>query len=138
MTNSNDDDSRNGPPDAADRELLPVPEPLVPAEPAPFAPPIEPSWRHMLANRPDPGSPTPDNRPDEGSAPGYEDTDGQAPVPAYDTTIGTLGEEPMGGVPREQPPSGHPGSHEALEQSDVRHPALLPRERPSTANRVGE
>jgi signal peptidase I len=136
MTNPNDDDSRNLPPTGAEPEALPVPEPLVPAEPAPFAPPVEPSWRHMLGSRAESGSISPDDRANE-VAPGYEDTDDHAPLPSQDTTIGTLGDEPMGGVPREQPPSGDP-SHESAQQSELRHPGLLPRERPSTANRVGE
>jgi signal peptidase I len=134
MTHSNDDDSRNLPPAAAEPDTLPAPEPLVPAEPAPFAPPIEPSWRHMLASRTEPGPAGPDDRPGEG----VDDTDGYAPLPSRDTTIGTLGDEPMGGVPREQPPSGQPGAHEPLQQAEPGHGALLPRERPSTANRVGE
>ena len=136
MTHPNDD-SRPLPPATTDAGDLAVPEPVVPAEPAPVAPPTEPSWRHMLANRTEPGAEGPDARPEGGLAPSQGDSDG-APVPAQDTTIGTLGDEPMGGVPREQPPSETLGAQEALHQSDSPHLAVLPRERPSTANRVGE
>jgi signal peptidase I len=51
-----------------------------------------------------------------------------------DTTIGTLGAQPMGGLPHEAPLQELPSSDPA----EFRAPALLPRERPSTASRVGE
>ena len=161
MTHSNDDDSRKLPPVPADAGPLPASEPLVASESAPLAPrempapglqpdretgrlasmdPTgrnEPSWRHMFANRTDPGSQVRDADAADGAAPADDDTDGNAPLPAQDTTIGTLGDEPMGGVPREQPPSGNPGTHELFEQPDSSQLAL-PRPRPSAANRVGE
>ena len=52
----------------------------------------------------------------------------------HDTTIGTLGDEPMGGVPRDMPIA----ELRASEPSELRAAGLLPRDRPSTASRVGE
>jgi signal peptidase I len=70
--------------------------------------------------------------PDPGA--GAADTAGTGHVRAHDTTVGTLGDEPMGGVPRDMPLQ----ELRASEPSEFRAPALLPRERPSTASRVGE
>jgi signal peptidase I len=118
-----------------------VPEPLVAAEPPP---PIaaEPSWRQLLAAqtpasedpaataRLHPDVAAPEMDPSGGAA----DPAGTGRVHAHDTTIGTLGDEPMGGVPRETPFQ----ELRASDPSELRAPALLPRERPSTASRVGE
>jgi signal peptidase I len=165
------DDSRpKSEPELADPGLLPVPEPLVAAEPPPFAPaqPVsaqaaarlehgpesftpapEPSWRHILAMQTPPAAESPRTRlMDAPFPPGSEDpagatTDpaggaadpaGTGHIPAHDTTIGTLGDEPMGGVPREQPLN----EFRAPDAQEMRAPALLPRERPSAASRVGE
>jgi signal peptidase I len=151
---SHHDDSYVPSPPAPDGPVvLPTPEPLVPAEPLPFstaAPidgaradligtpferqtlqPSEPSWRQILAARPL-----------------ADDDEPEMPVePAADTTFGTLGDEPMGGSPREDrivdpsQPEGVPGSTPAPGSSnDLRSTALLPpgRPQPSVASRVGE
>jgi signal peptidase I len=146
---SHHDDSHDSPPVPDGPVVLPTPEPLVPAEPLPFsstplgegsrsdlvdaplereaAPPVEPSWRHILASRPT------DVSTDARSAKVEE-----MPVePPVDTTIGTLGDEPMGGAPREdhivEPSEPEPGS-------ELRTLPLPPHERPqaSVASRVGE
>jgi signal peptidase I len=133
---SHNDDSRVPASVPDDPVLLPAPEPLVPAEPLPLntfavsqacasgeltadttaAPAFaEPSWRQLLAARP-------------------EDERTPAPPPA-DTTIGTLGDEPMGGALREEPgadraaPDGVPEASAQL---------LVPRQHTSVASRVGE
>ena len=139
MTHSHDDPRQHPSSEAADLELFPVPEPLVPAEPpAPAA--IEPSWRQILAMQTPPvagvgpGGPEaqdPGTMPDAGGAP---DAAGTGHVRSHDTTIGTLGDEPMGGVPRDMPVQEFRSS----DPSEFRAPALLPREHPSTASRVGE
>jgi signal peptidase I len=133
---SHNDDSRVPPPVPDDPVLLPAPEPLVAAEPlplntfaagemretdaaAPEAAPApgyaEPSWRQLLAARPE--------------------EERNNPVPAADTTIGTLGDEPMGGALREEPGVEHPASEPASETPIV---APVPRQPPSVASRVGE
>ena len=107
MSDSNDD-SRN--PAAPDQPVVPpTPEPVMPAEP---------SWRQLLATRP------------------TEVTDAAAEAPAVDTTIGTLGDEPMGGALREEPGVEPPAPSEGAELH-----ALMPspeRPQPSVASRVGE
>jgi signal peptidase I len=130
-------------PPVGDPGILPTPEPLVPAEPLPFSSAIpsdaarselrsesidgplerdpaaaEPSWRQLLAARP----------PEEAETP---------VEPQVDTTIGTLGDEPMGGTPREEE-IVEPVQPES--PSDLRAVPLLPQERPqpSVASRVGE
>jgi signal peptidase I len=147
---SHHDDSDVSPPVPDGPVGLPTPEPLVPAEPLPFsaappsegirsdlvsapleresAPPVEPSWRHILATRPTHLS------TDAPSAKLEE-----MPVePPIDTTIGTLGDEAMGGAPRED---------DIVEPSEPEQPAselrilpLPPPDRPqaSVASRVGE
>ena len=133
---SDKDDSLVPPSFPDDPVLLPAPDPLVPAEPLPLntfaasearatAPPAravapaaafaEPSWRQLLAARP-------------------EEQD-NGPEPAIDTTIGTLGDEPMGGALREEPAPGHPAPDPGPEGSAV---PLVPRQQPSVASRVGE
>jgi signal peptidase I len=131
---SDKDDSRVPPSFSDDPVLLPAPEPLVPAEPLPLnifaareapatAPLVapapsfaEPSWRQLLAARPE------------------EQPDG--PEPATDTTIGTLGDEPMGGALREEPGVVHPVPDTESEGSAI---PLVPRQQqPSVASRVGE
>ena len=141
MTHSHDDSRQHPPSDALDLDLQTVPERIVPLEPPrPVA--IEPSWRQILAMQTppvdgvgprateaqDPGRATPD--PGTGGA----DPAGTGHVRAHDTAIGTLGDEPMGGVPRDTPLQEFRSS----DPSEFRAPALLPRERPSTASRVGE
>jgi signal peptidase I len=125
------DDSRVPPSVPDDPVLLPAPEPLVPAEPLPlntFAPSetretdtapggayAEPSWRQLLAARPE--------------------EERNSPAPVADTTIGTLGDEPMGGGLREEPGVERPASEGVSEGSIV---APVPRPHPSVASRVGE
>ena len=150
MSHHDDESPLSPPPPEGDPGMLPTPEPLVPAEPLPFAPviasdaarsesdaelvgaplerdavpaaepvePVETSWRHLLATR----------RTDETEMP---------VEPPVDTTIGTLGDEPMGGAPREDQ-IAEPGQPEA--GSELRAVPLLPQERPqpSVASRVGE
>ena len=133
---SHNDNSRVPRPGPDDPVLLPAPEPLVPAEPLPLntfavsethatdlaAPEVapapaypEPSWRQLLATRPE------------------EERNGGAP--ATDTTIGTLGDEPMGGALREEPGVVQPASDAVSEAPIV---APVPRHQPSVASRVGE
>ena len=136
MTNPHDDSRPHPTSEAADLDLQPVPEPLVPADPPPPVA-IEPSWRQILAmqtppvNDAGPSAPEVQDRvtpaPDPGA--GAADTAGTGHVRAHDTTVGTLGDEPMGGVPRDMPLQ----ELRASEPSELRAPALLPRERPSTA-----
>src|SRR5688572_12259677 len=110
MTHSHDDDSRQPPSaDRADLDLRLVPEPLVPAEPpSPVVIEIEPSWRQILATQTPlvnevgpraPEAPAPDTAP--GPGPGFAEPSGAGHVRPHDTTIGTLGDEPMGGVPHD-------------------------------------
>jgi signal peptidase I len=137
MTHSNDD-SRHSP-EPADLDLQAVPEPLVPAEPPP-AVAIEPSWRQILAMQtppvnelhprwPAPQTPARAQEPDSAEAPGP----GQALT--HDTTHGTFGDERMAGMSFDAPVQELRSS----EPTEFRAPGdLLPRERPSTASRVGE
>jgi len=147
---SHHDDSHASPPVPDGPVVLPTPEPLVPAEPLPFsglpsqrlrsdfvaapleqdaAPTVEPSWRHILATRPT------DLSTGAGSATGEE-----MPVePPIDTTIGTLGDDPMGGAPRED----HlvdPSEPEPASELRILPLPPPPPERPqaSVASRVGE
>jgi signal peptidase I len=143
MTHSNDDSPNSPPPDPGNLDLLPVPEPLVAAEPPP-ATVIEPSWRQILAKQTPQGEddspggpiapadtlgPVADMHPSGGAA----DPAGTGHVHAHDTSIGTLGDEPMGGVPRETPAQEH-----RPDTAELRAPGLLPPDRSSTASRVGE
>ena len=111
-----------------DPVLFPAPEPPVPAEPRSYRPalpfqepgapvPHEPSWRQLLA---DPPADPPDHA-----------------QPAADTTIGTLGDEPMGGTPREELVVERP---EQEGVSELRAAPIVPPQRPqpSVASRVGE
>jgi signal peptidase I len=144
---SHHDDSHDSPPVPDGPVILPTPEPLVPAEPLPFSgvptsegmrsdlvsapleressPPVEPSWRHILATRPTDLS-------TEGRSANVEDMPVEPPI---DTTVGTLGDEPMGGAPREdqivEPPEP---------ASELQILPLLPQAPPqaSVASRVGE
>ena len=104
---SHNDDSRVPPSVPDEPVLLPAPEPLVPAEPLPLntfaetrasgpllqpdpdspAAAAEPSWRRLLAAHPE---------------------EGRTPPPLTDTTIGSLGDEPMGGALREEPGTERP------------------------------
>jgi signal peptidase I len=145
MTHSNDDSRHIPPSEPGDlQRLQPGPEKLVPAEPpAPVA--IEPSWRQILAMQTPPvdfgprGSNSPDAQP-PGSSPSVEpggapsDPGDPAGVRTPDTTIGTLGDEPMGGGPRDMPLQ----EFRASEPAEFPAPGLVPRERPSAASRVGE
>ena len=129
---SHNDDSRV-PPSAPDEPVLPAPEPLVPAEPLPLntfadtrasapvpqpdtaSPPAgaEPSWRNLLAAHPE-----------------------EERNPAVtDTTVGTLGDEPMGGALRQEPGAERPVP-EGVPEPPVQ--PLVPRQQPSVASRVGE
>ena len=135
---SHNDDSRVPPSVPDDPVLFPAPEPLVPAEPLPLntftpsetreidaaAPEVapapayaEPSWRQLLATRPE------------------EERNTAAPV--ADTTIGTLGDEPMGGALREEPAVEQPASDTAVSEASIVAP-IPPRPHPSVASRVGE
>jgi signal peptidase I len=149
MTHSNDDSRTPSPSEPGNLEMLPVPEPLVPAEPPPAVAvaAVEPSWRHILAMQTppveghspsEPLSPAADEirRPvtEMDPAGGAAAPAGTGHVNAHDTTVGTLGDEPMGGMPREMPVQ----ELRAPDASELRAPALMPHERPSTASRVGE
>ena len=133
---SHNDDSRVPRSVPDDPVLLPAPEPLVPAEPLPLntfvasdtpatdvaAPDVapvpaytEPSWRQLLATRPE------------------EERNSLAP--ATDSALGTLGDEPMGGALREEPGVERPASEAALEAPIV---APVSRHQSSVASRVGE
>ena len=147
---SHHDDSNVPPPPVPDSPVvLPTPEPLVPAEPLPFssAPPSEgirsdlidaplertavpsgePSWRHILATR----------ASDLSTVAESAKVDEMPVEPPVDTTVGTLGDEPMGGAPREdsvvEPSQPEPSS-------ELRTVPLVPADRPqaSVASRVGE
>ena len=140
MTHSHDDSRQPPSADPADLDLQLVPEPLVPAEPPPPAV-IEPSWRQILAMQTPPvndvgprapEAPAPDTAP--GPGPGFAEPAGAGHVRPHDTSIGTLGDEPMGGLPPDAPIQEFRSS----DPTEFRAPALLPRERPSTASRVGE
>ena len=131
---SHNDDSRVPPSVPDDPVLLPAPEPLVPGEPLPLntfaetraSEPVaeldtssgpefaEPSWRQLLAARPE---------------------EERTPAPLTDTTIGTLGDEPMGGALREEPAAERPVP-ESLPETSAQ--PLVPRQQPSVASRVGE
>ena len=131
---SHNDDSRVPPSVPDEPVLLPAPDPLVPAEPLPLhtfaemrasglAPQpdtgsalleAEPSWRQLLAARPE---------------------DERTPAPVTDTTVGTLGDEPMGGALREEPGAERPAPEAVPEPSPQ---PLVPRQQPSVASRVGE
>jgi signal peptidase I len=141
MTHPNDDSRPFSPAGPGDLDLQSVPERLVPAPPpAPAA--IEPSWRQILAMQTppvDPGprlvSPEPQDPANTGGEPdGAVEAPDASTVRVPDTTIGTLGDEPMGGVPRDQPVQ----EFRASEPAEFHAPGLLPRERPSAASRVGE
>ncbi len=144
-----DDDADVSPPVPDGPVVLPTPEPLVPAEPLPLSaappsegirsdfvaaplereavPPVEPSWRHILATRPT------DVSAETRSAEAEE-----MPVePPVDTTIGTLGDEPMGGAPGED---HHVEPSEPEPASELRTLPLPPPDPPqvSVASRVGE
>ena len=140
MTHSNDDSRQPSSSEPADLDLQPVPEPLVPAEP-PQSAAIEPSWRQILAMQtppvndfgprpPEPHAPVAAPAPETRAA----EPAGTGQVATHDTTIGTLGDEPMGGVPHDAPVQ----EFRSADPTEFRAPALLPRERPSTASRVGE
>jgi signal peptidase I len=131
---SHNDDSRVPPSVPDEPVLLPAPEPLVPAEPLPLntfaetrasgpllqpdpdspAAAAEPSWRRLLAAHPE---------------------EGRTPPPLTDTTIGSLGDEPMGGALREEPGTERPAP-ETVPEPAVQ--PLVPRQQPSVASRVGE
>ena len=106
------------------RELPPAPgtdEPGVPATDPRQLTASEPSWRVLLAGRGDdaPGAP-----PD---------------APGADTTIGTLGDEPMGGVPREEPPGPAPQTPAGDQWASILPPSPPPpRDKPTAAARLGE
>jgi signal peptidase I len=78
----------------------------------------DPSWRRLDA--PDDGA----RRQDDDRAPGGPD-----PAPEADTTIGTLGDEPMGGTPHSAEPPRDPRF-----DAPVRHDATPP----VTLGRIGE
>jgi signal peptidase I len=140
MTHSNDDLRQPPPSEPADLDLRPVPEPLVPAEPpAPVA--IEPSWRQILVMQTPPVKDFTPRAPEAlppVAAPVLEarpaDPSDTGRVLTRETTPGTLGEEPMGGLPHAAPLQELRPS----EATEFHAPGLLPRERPSTASRVGE
>jgi signal peptidase I len=107
----------------------------------------EPSWREIVGapwDRPRVTSPL-ESR-ETGAPRPVSDSSGEvppsggppaAPLPADDTTVGTLGEEPMGGVPREEPA---PPAAAPLAPGDAVQP-LTPRQPAPptiTLGRVGE
>jgi signal peptidase I len=80
-----------------------------------FPPPVaEPSWRQLIA---------------------AHSEEEPAPAPSADPTIGTLGDEPMGGALREEPGGERPAPEGVPEASAQ---PLVPRQQPSVASRVGE
>jgi signal peptidase I len=135
MSDTNDDPRYL--PATPDDSVAPAPDAPAPPEPVRFtaysgddarsslsagpryaeAPPLaEHSWRQLLAARP--VDPEPADAPP-------------------DTTIGTLGEEPMGGALREEPVVEPPPQEPALELRAMPVPAAE-RLQPSVASRVGE
>jgi signal peptidase I len=141
MTHSNDDSRQAPSSEPADPDLQAVPEPLVPAEP-PEPAAIEPSWRQILARQTPPANDLAPRAPEVPPAPVptpapeivAAEPAGADQVLTRDTTISTLGDEPMGGLPHASPLQEFRSS----DPTEFRAPALLPRERPSTASRVGE
>ena len=98
--------------------------PPLPVEPERFDLPTAPSWR-TVGEAPRTHTSTPGDRVTEGVTPAPPDADG-----GRDTSIGTLGDEPMGGTPRDQPavPPAD-GPHDGLVRRDARSVPL---------SRVGE
>ena len=150
--NDTNDDPRFLPSPPAEPVRMPAPEPFVPAEPAPFgvtraASDDAPLFRRAWASEQEMSEPRDSvtGQPLEHSwrqivgAPREDPSRMPAPLPEPDTTIGTLGDEPMGGVPREQPApepaAGDIGPTQALTRVDS---ALVRVEHPSVMNRVGE
>jgi signal peptidase I len=135
------DDHQPSTPTAGEPISLPRPEPLLAAEPPPWGgahlPAAGagadggPSWRTLVMSSS--GEDVSDRF--GGAHTGEVPTSGGAPPgpsPAADTTIGTLGDEPMGGVPRDQPGNA------------LQNPAPAPEPRTehrsswTTVSRVGE
>jgi signal peptidase I len=138
MTHTNDDfrDSLTLQPEGggSDRRFDPPPSSRVPeAPPLPEAPPAStpPSWRTLVggsAGDPFRSSPVPGDDLPRPEVPG--------PLPARDTTIGTLGEEPMGGAPRPEPhetPATAAGEPLPPSGSAARNPSTG-----ATLGRIGE
>jgi signal peptidase I len=113
-----------------------TPEPAEPVEPAWQTPePMEPGWQ-----TPEPAWRTivenvhPDDLAFVSEVEKTGDPTAVPPAaPAADTTVGTLGDEPMGGVPRDEPGLNTPVAPEAA-PLDPR----LQRRQPSAMHRVGE
>ena len=157
---SHHDDSDVPPPVPDGPVILPTPEPLVPAEPLPFsaappsegirsdlvsapleqeaAPPVEPSWRHILATRPTDLSTVAPGTEVDLSAVARSAKAEEVPVePPIDTTVGTLGDEPMGGAPREDH-IAEPSEPEPASELRVLPLPAPDRPQASVASRVGE
>jgi signal peptidase I len=99
-------------------------DPFAPPDPERFAPPALPEPATSLERGAGDSSAQTGETPTSGGPP-------PGPLPAEDTTIGTLGDEPMGGIPRDRPapPAGAEGPA-----------APVPRRPPAkaTITRVGE
>ena len=120
MSHTNDDSRTVPQAGPSEPVLVPVPEPPVPGDPAPM--PIT-VLAAQMSEHPTPGRATverPGPMIHEGVHPDVafghavdrpgEPHEPTAPRPASeDTTVGTLGDEPMGGVPRETPAGSVPG-----------------------------
>jgi signal peptidase I len=156
MTHTNDDSRAVPEPVASEPVLLPAPEPLVPAEPAPMIaaiPPLAENSAPTVAETAELSVPVIREgvHPDD-LALVREVARGDGPVDSVpvrptveDTTIGTLGDEPMGGTPREQrAETSQAASEVALPVSPlVPGPEApvemrLQRRQPSAMQRVGE
>jgi signal peptidase I len=144
MSDTNDDSRDVPPPAPSEPRLVPAPEPLVPTEPAPVTaasgylsedaipadpePPATPQWRLVDDVHPD------DLAFVRQVDPTGEPHEANVPVPE-ETTVRTLGDEPMGGVPHEEPAINAlvpPGIPDAGVESRLHH-------RPHSAmSRVGE
>ena len=128
----NTDDPRDVPGAAPERGQPDTPE-RAPEPPAVVHPPFEPSsWRTLVGSSRDAHhvySTNPGDVPASGGPP-------PAPPPAEDTTIGTLGEEPMGGFPREEPES--PAAATPIGPGDVPPHAPIRRGSSRTIGRIGE
>jgi signal peptidase I len=123
MSESNDESRPDQVPEISS---LPTPEPLVAAEPPPprgnsALTGEQSSWRNLGGARQESAVP-PISEADAHATRGVDDS-------GDDTTVGTLGEEPMGGAPREQPAVGP-----AAPAID----AAIRRPQPGPMSRVGE
>jgi signal peptidase I len=152
MTDSTDD-PRYPSPARPEPVPVPEPEPLVPTEPAPFSvtPTSDPgelygsSWdaQQQMSEPRDSvtGEPLEHSWRQIVGAPRDETPRPPQPLPDQDTSIGTLGDEPMGGVPREQPAGegdANPSDANAARLELQHGPLSRVDPHPSVMSRVGE